>query len=271
MKLNLLKLGIIAAIFSIFMGCEKNENPAVDLNPQTKDKLYVVENSMLVFETPDDYDLLLEKWSNVDFEIILTEQQEAGFSSMYAVYAEKNDLDNLPADDIFFPLILSPEAKIKIGDYVFSFDFKTETLKAHKNGEKNAESFSFDHEVLPYLFDGEPLVKGDYCDGKRRATDVSGQEGWTRYYRAGIYYSLYAQFNVDKKFYGRMHSVGQFKWKNKKSSYYSYGDFNVAGQFGKLYYSMYKKRFRLKGYHAEVMFIDETRDKEDDVLNQCNQ
>jgi len=253
MKNNLLKTVIIliAVMFVSLQSCKKKEITISENNIQQDEVFFTVENGILNFNTPEDYDTQLESWNNEDFDKILKTQKQLGFNSMYAEFKKNNNLDNLPSEDIFFPLLLSTDSKIKIGNYIFTVNFENETVEAVNNSEKSKNTFTFEDDIILMLYGGESPDKS-YCGGQSVSKYIrNSYECRIKYYKAGIYNSLYTQLNGRESYINHISSIGNVSWENKKDSYS--GTLYTAGT-GKLYYSIYKRSRRLTSYHAYLHF-----------------
>ncbi len=272
MKKSKLLLALVLGIFVVFSSCKKKDlsngtNSSVNgiITGNVADTIHT-ENNMLTFNSFKEYEQMLENWSNVDFEKINNAELKVGFKSMYETYKEKNNLNNLPCDDIFLALILSPNAQIKIGTYVFTLNFEYEYVKAENSVNKDLETFSFDDDVLPILYEGAVREKSQYCTGKRENKYIQTHEAWIRYYRTGIYYSLYAQVNGSESYKNYISTNENYSWENKKQS--DSGTFSTSG-YGSLHYSIYKKARRLKSYSTNLHF-KVNYSGSCDIENNCN-
>ena len=172
----------------------KAETASIQMPP------FAVENNALYFESVEDYDELLEAWENLSFETIMEIQQDLGFKSMYAEYLEQGKIDDLPMDDDFLALILSPDAKITIENFTFTLDFEKEKVIAEGVESKSYEEFGFNDDITSVLFNGYENTKS--CSQCRYVDDEYTQ--WTsegdvfmevEYNRYGIYYSLVYNWN----------------------------------------------------------------------------
>ncbi|MBN2663524.1 MAG: hypothetical protein JXR68_07720 [Bacteroidales bacterium] len=193
----LLSLAIIFIAGVAFVGCKKDEAliKTEKLSSDIQMPPLAVEDNTLYFETVEDYDALLNAWSNLSIEKVLEMQKDLGFKSMYSVYKEKGELEKLPMEDNFLALILNSDSKIIIENYLFRLDFKNKKVFSENLYSKTTEEFGFDDDIVNYLYNDKPDAKG--CSQCTYVDDEYTQ--WTNegdifmeieYNRYGIYYSL---------------------------------------------------------------------------------
>ncbi len=272
MNKNLIKtvIFLIAVTFVTLQSCEKKALTDTENGTLKEDIENVsdikVENGMLVLKNNDAYDNLLDTWSNLSFDNILAKEKDLGFKSMYSEYQNNDNLKNLPCEDPFLALILNPDAKIKIGDYVFTLDFKYKFVKAENTKNKDLETFSFDEDVIPILFNGEVTEKSQYCSSSSITKYIKNSyKCRIKYYKAGIYNSLYTQLNGSDSYKNKIISNENVTWENKKESYS--GTINISNNGGTLYYSIYKKTRRLTAYYANLYFSVDYAGSLDETLS----
>ena len=120
-------LFILIAVLAI--SCEK-ENFNIEQNAfQLDEKLLVaVDNNMLVFDSEDHFNQVIEILQNYNNEKLDLWESKIGFKSLRTLHANLYVLKESDIEDDIFRSLINENYRIQIGHYVFEVDIKHEKV-----------------------------------------------------------------------------------------------------------------------------------------------
>ena len=265
-----LKVVIILVSFGIITSCEQPiEREKPEQNAENFSIDFKVENNMLNFATPDDYQKLLDSLAERGYNYFIHWDKSVNFQSLRSYYDGIDELNNLPVEDELLAVVLNPELKIKIGDYVFQLHpGNREVLVNQSNGDNKSvylKTFSFDDAVIDQLFNIEALKSLDDCNYPSAPPQSYSWSCWgesieclVKYYKAGIYNSIYVQMKLTNCIISgvEMHLDVDYqaycvydKCRRSKSL-----EFAASGVTCKIYENLYRKIDRVNECYLPVNF-----------------
>lgn len=260
--------------FLLATACEKDQmNDNVELiSTEVSKVLHVdVDNNMLIFDSKEHYEVVLEELGNLSFSDWDLWEKSIDFKSLRRFYNQSGVLSENPIADPFFATLLNPDLRIQIGENIFEINPEEKTVAVVERGDninfyKTSQVFNFDDDILSIL-EGEEVVKGTRCDTKnvyynywvfwdRNNQSVNCQ---VHYYRAGLYNSLYAEIEKDATstpISFKMYLLVDATWDdgNNSGTYTApsprYGENNA-------YWSMFRSSRALRDYYVKMRFQTE--------------
>lgn len=225
-----------------------------------------IDNNMLIFETIDEYQEALDYLGEIGIDNWPKWEEAVDFVSRRASFDNTTIKTDPLIPDPLFATILNNKFEIQIGEFIYQLDpIKDRVISFAVDSDTKAKriysDFSFDDEVLA-IVQGLPAHKDDKCEPFRNdycdqttslGTDI---DAWTRYYKAGIYSSLYLEIKTTEI------STSYVGWEYREDGYWdngsSRGDLvkgtGVYGSQKSYYESIYHQWRDLRDYEIYVEF-----------------
>jgi len=202
-------ISLITTAIIFLVSCIKEDNNMQNEIPLniTKISNFIVKDNMLIFNSKEDYNLLLHELANIDFD----KWDEWEIKNNFFSYRRAKTIDNNLNVDPLFATILNYEGKVQIDKYIYIVDFTKECIKVVNSYNflksfYDTLEFKFNDNIIEILYSDYPeLLKSSSasCD-KCKNNEIESNEIYyygntqnykyrLKYYRAGIYSSLYIQ------------------------------------------------------------------------------
>lgn len=166
-------------------------------------------------------------------------------------------------------VLLNENSQIKIGSYIFKLFPESEQVQVVNTCSdlmsSESFSFSFDDEIIPYLFEGETAKSATSCETPKGVNRYYSWDCWgeeiqiqARYYKAGIYNSIYIEMKLTNcitpgvKFNVYTSATSQCTYDNCNSDRtLLFGETKYAC---KIYHNLYRKIQRVNECNLEVNY-----------------
>jgi len=182
---NLLFLAAIAAVLTVFNGCQKEESRSLDvvvkttLDPELAAIHFSVDEKRLVFENETEYQKLINYLAKKGNTYFPEFEKEVGFES-YRLRYKNDEAKYQKIEDDLFATLINPEGVLQVGRYLFRVDFEKEKSYAYVledemkgDGLKSATimeqntpiEFEWNENAFSILNNEQQLKSAQYCNG----------------------------------------------------------------------------------------------------------